>query len=133
MENILKWEEIGIDKSLFEKVNPIFQTAQMTLFHLAAFGDPDAAALVKSMGLTRDQTQNSIHSTASPEQFLSDTIMLEIRYRTMGQLAEHSGHTLVDLPCGYTPRALLFANKGLPYYGLDLPVVIRETRSAFPP
>jgi anti-anti-sigma factor len=44
----------------------------------------------------------------------------------MANLAESSGYTLVDLPCGYTPRAIAFAKKGLPYYGLDLPVVIRE-------
>ena len=52
--------------------------------------------------------------------------MLEARYRTMESLAEGSGCTLVDLPCGYTPRSIAFARKGLPYYGLDLPVVIRE-------
>ena len=52
--------------------------------------------------------------------------MLESRYRTMASLAEDSGYTLVDLPCGYTPRSFAFARKGLPYYGLDLPVVIRE-------
>ncbi|MBQ9002110.1 MAG: STAS domain-containing protein, partial [Eggerthellaceae bacterium] len=53
-------------------------------------------------------------------------IMLESRYRTMASLAQDSGYTTVDLPCGYTPRAIEFARKGLPYYGLDLPAVIRE-------
>ncbi len=123
---MMKREETGMDRALLEKVNPIFQTAQMTLFFLAVSGDPDAAMLVRKMGLDRDRMQNSMHSTASPEQVLSDIIMMEIRYRTMGRLAEHSGCTLVDLPCGYTPRALSFAKKGLPYYGLDLPIVIRE-------
>ena len=52
--------------------------------------------------------------------------MLEIRYRTMARLAEESGYTLVDLPCGYTPRAIEFAKKGRPYWGLDLPAVIQE-------
>ena len=52
--------------------------------------------------------------------------MLETRYRTMARLAEESGHTLVDLPCGYTPRAVEFAKKGRPYCGLDLPAVIQE-------
>lgn len=124
---MLKWEKIRADRLFFEKVNSIFQTAQMTLFFLAASGDPDAETLVRSKGLDRDRMQNSMHSAASPEQVLSDIIIMEIRYRTMEQLALRSGCTLVDLPCGYTPRARSFANKRLAYYGLDLPVVIRET------
>ena len=115
-----------IDNALHEKVNPVFLTAKMTLFQLAANGDPDAAKLAENMGLTLEETQNSANTTASPEQVLGGTIMLEARYRTMASLAESSGYTLVDLPCGYTPRAIEFAKKGLPYYGLDLPVVIRE-------
>jgi len=39
---------------------------------------------------------------------------------------------VVDMPCGYTPRAIAFAKKGLPYYGLDLPVVIREASAQIP-
>ena len=126
MNDVLSSNEATIDYALLEKVNPVFLTAKMTLFQLAANGDFDAAMLVESMGLTLEETQNSANSTASPEQVLGGTIMLEARYRTMASLAESSGYTLVDLPCGYTPRAIAFARKGLPYYGLDLPVVIRE-------
>lgn len=36
------------------------------------------------------------------------------------------------MPCGYTPRAIEFAKKGLPYYGMDLPVVIREASKQIP-
>ena len=126
MENTWNWDEASVDLTLLEKVNPVFNTAKMTLFQLAANGDKDAAALAKSMGLTLEATQDSANTKASPEQVLGGTIMLEIRYRTMARLAEESGFTLVDLPCGYTPRAIEFARKGLPYYGLDLPVVIRE-------
>ena len=115
-----------MENALLEKVNPVFQTAKMTLFQLAANGNQDAAVLAEKMGLTLEATQNSKTTTASPEQVLGGTIMLESRYRTMERLAEESGHTLVDLPCGYTPRAIAFARKGLNYYGLDLPVVIRE-------
>ena len=39
---------------------------------------------------------------------------------------------LVDLPCGYTPRAIKFAKKGLSYYGLDLPAVIQEAAEKIP-
>ena len=126
MSDMLSSSELTIDYALLERVNPVFHTAKMTLIQLAANGDSDAAVLAENMGLTREATQNSANTTALPEQVLGGTIMLESRYRTMANLAEASGYTLVDLPCGYTPRAIAFAKKGLPYYGLDLPVVIRE-------
>ena len=126
MSDTANWSEAEIDNALLEKVNPVFQTAKMTLFQLAENGNADAAALAATMGLTREATQDSANTTASPEQVLGGTIMLESRYRTMALLAEDSGYTPVDLPCGYTPRGIEFARKGLPYYGLDLPVVIRE-------
>ena len=126
MSNMPNWNDAAVDYALLEKVNPVFNTAKMTLFQLAANGDANAATLVRSMGLTLEETQNSATTKASPEQVLGGTIMLEIRYRTMARLAEESGYALVDLPCGYTPRAIEFAEKGLPYYGLDLPAVIQE-------
>ena len=126
MENTWPWDNTAVDYTLLEKVNPVFNTAKMTLFQLAANGDKDAATLAKSMGLTLEATQNSANTKASQEQVLGGTIMLECRYRTMACLAEESGYTPVDMPCGYTPRAIAFARKGLRYYGLDLPAVIRE-------
>ena len=115
MKNTWNWSDAAVDYGLLEKVNPVFNTAKMTLFQLAANGDADAATLAKSMGLTLDATQNSATTKASPEQVLGGTIMLEIRYHTMARLAEESGYTLVDLPCGYTPRAIEFTKKGQPY------------------
>lgn len=132
MSDPMNWNDANADFALFEKVNPVFQTAKMTLYQLAANGDQDAMALAKAMGLTLEATQNSATTTASPEQVLGGTIMLEARYRTMARLAEESGYTLVDLPCGYTPRAIAFAKKGLKYYGLDLPAVIREASVQIP-
>jgi len=126
MLDISNQDETMEYSALLEKVNPVFQTAKMTLFQLAANGDADAAMLAKGMGLTHEATQDSANTTALPEQVLGGTIMLESRYRTMANLAKESGYTLVDLPCGYTPRSIEFAREGLPYYGLDLPVVIRE-------
>ena len=126
MKNTWNWNDATLDQALLEKVNPVFNTAKMTLFQLAANGDANAATLAGRMGLTLEATQNSATTKASPEQVLGGTIMLEIRYRTMARLAEESGFTLVDLPCGYTPRAIEFAGKGHPYYGLDLPAVIQE-------
>ena len=91
MSNTLNWNDATVDYGLLEKVNPVFNTAKMTLFQLAANGNTDAAVLVRDMGLTLEATQNSATTKASPEQVLGGTIMLEIRYRTMARLAEESG------------------------------------------
>ena len=56
-----------------------------------------------------------------------NNIMLETRYRTSVAIAQHLGYkTIVDLPCGYTPRAKMISQKGITYYGLDLPAAIAE-------
>ena len=124
MQNTWNLNDAAVDYALLEKVNPVFNTAKMTLFQLAANGDEDAAMLSKRMGLTLEATQNSATTKASPEQVLGGTIMLEIRYRTMARLAKESGYTLVDLPCGYTSRGIRMSRQGRTYLGFDLPAVI---------
>ena len=47
MNNMKNFEGIEIDQELLERTNPIFNTARMTLFQLAA------------AGLTREDTQDS--------------------------------------------------------------------------
>lgn len=45
----------------------------------------------------------------------------------MNVLAQNSGFdTEIDLPCGYTPKAIKFARKNKKFIGLDLPAVITE-------
>ena len=65
MENTWNLDNVPVDDSLLEKVNPVFNTARMTLFQLAANGNTDAAALAKSMGLTLEATQNSTNTKAA--------------------------------------------------------------------
>ena len=116
-----------MDQNLLERVNPVFNTAKMTIFQLAAAGDQAAAAIAEKMNLTFEQTQNSASSTASPEQMTAALIVLETRYRTMEALARETGYsTIIDLPCGYTPRAITLSGEGIEYYGLDLPAAIAE-------
>ena len=120
-------------QSFFEKTNPVFNTAKTTLFQLARLGDPYAAAISEQMGLTED-TQKSRSFSMSPEEEATFRIVLETRYHMMGALARNSGFpVLADLPCGYTPRAVETAERGMAYIGLDLPAVISEISSIVPP
>ena len=120
------------DQELLEKTNPVFITAKMTLFQMAQNGNPNAVAIVKKMGLAED-TQKSKSFSMSPEEEITFRIVLETRYLTMGKLARESGFpVLVDLPCGYTPRAIETAEEGRKYIGMDLPAVISEMSGIIP-
>ena len=121
----------GVDLDLLERVNPIFNTAKMTLFQLSLTGDENARALSEALGLTLEGTQGSANTKAATMQVLSSAVMMEARYRLTGQAAWTSGCDVeVDLPCGYTPRAVEFARSGRPYVGLDLPATIAEANPA---
>ena len=116
-----------MDLSLLERVNPVFNTAKTTLFQLSGAGDTDAAAIAEKLGLTLEGTHNTEHSTVLPEQLLSGIICMETRFKAVAKLAEQSKcSVIVDLPCGYTPRAIQMSRKGLRYLGLDLPATIAE-------
>lgn len=118
-----------VSRDTLEQTNPVFNTAKMTLFHLAGNGDADAAAISAHLGLTLEQTQNSENTTASQEQIIAGNLNMENRFKTMGVLSEQSGCPVhVDLPCGYTPRFLQDARAGRRYIGMDLPVVISEMK-----
>lgn len=120
-----------MDQNLLERVNPVFNTAKMTVFQLASAGVKDAASVAEKLGLSFEETQNSATTTVSPEQMTANMILVETRWRTCGAIAEESGcKTIVDLPCGYTPRAKAFSKKGIAYYGLDLPAAIAEAEPA---
>lgn len=119
--------DFPIDMKFLERINPVFNTAKMTLFNLVAAGDKDAIQIADKLNLTVDNTQGE----TTPEELLCNSVNLEIRYRTMGAMAEKSGFpTEVDLPCGYTPRAIEFSRKGKKFIGLDLPAAITEAKAA---
>ncbi len=120
-----------MDQSLLERVNPVFNTAKMTVFQLASAGNQDAAAIAEKLNLTFEETQNSSSTTVSDEQMTANVILVETRWRTCAAIAEETGcKTIVDLPCGYTPRAKEMSQRGIAYYGLDLPAAIGEAEPA---
>lgn len=126
MENMFNFDEIEIGQDLLERTNPIFNTARMTLFQLAAADHGDAQEMVERLNLTREDTQDSATVKVGETDLLVNSIIMEARYFASGKLAMESGFTGVDLPCGFTPRALEFARSGRRYVGLDLPATVNE-------
>ena len=130
MKNILNFEEIEINQDLLEKTNPIFNTALMTLYQLAAAGYDDARDVAERLNLTQEDTQNSKTVKGDDYDLFVNSVIMDVRYFTNGKLAKESGFTEVDLPCGFTPRALEFAKSGKKYVGMDLPATINKIEPA---
>ena len=97
-------------------VNPTFQTAQQTLYLLAAARNEDAICYIQQMGLKNglehsrkdSQRENPIFTQQEAENLmLGVTLGVECRYETLTRLIRDSGLANVfDIACGYTPRAL---------------------------
>ena len=130
MDNTFNFEGIEIDQDLLERTNPIFDTAMMTLFQLAAAGHDDAKAVAERLNLTREDTQDSKTVKADDDDLFINSIIMDVRYFTNGKIAKESGFTVVDLPCGFTPRAIEFAKSGNKFVGMDIPATINEIEPA---
>lgn len=113
-----------VNYSVQARTNPVFLTGKTAICLMAKAGIPDADLIVRCLGLEDDQPLQSI---ADFDTILGNAIVVESKYRTMCRLIEDCGyHVCVDLPCGYTPKALHLTKKGLHFVGLDLPIVIQE-------
>ena len=115
----------ALEKELRERTNPVFNTAKATVMNICLSGDEDARLLAERLGIDtgsvmRESEQKTVFGMAN-------TAVLETRYRTMNALisALEMG-TVLDIPCGYTPRALNKAFRDIHYIGCDLPAVIDE-------
>ena len=69
--------ELTIDQNLLERINPVFNTAKMTLFQLSAAGDRDAVRISEKLGLTLENTNR----VSTPEEMIHNIIVLETRFR----------------------------------------------------
>jgi len=128
MDNL--FDDVNVDGELLERANPIFNTAKMTLYQLAASGDEDSIRLVEKLGFTED-TQNSATTTSDAVKLLIESLLMDMRYHTIEKLAMEEGDfTEIDLPCGYLPKALRYTKAGHRFVGLDLPAAIREIEPA---
>ena len=130
MDNLFNFDEIKVDAELLERANPIFNTAKMTLFQLAASGDRDSVRMAEQLGLT-ETTQNSTTTTSDAVKLLIESLLMDMRYHTIEKLAMEEGDfTEIDLPCGYLPKALRYTRAGHRFIGLDLPATIAEVEPA---
>ena len=114
----------GADQSAQVRTNPIFMTGKTAICLMAKGEIPDADKILRSLKL---EDYAPIQNMNDPDIILGNALVVEAKYRTMCYLIKNSGYQLcVDLPCGYTPKALHMSNAGLRFIGLDLPIVVKE-------
>ncbi len=110
-------------RELWARTNPVFNTAKTTLMDFCLFGDEDARLLADRLGLRTDSVMGE--SEQKVVFGAANVTVIEARYRAMNNLIRATGiGTVVDLPCGYTPRALNEMFRDTHYIGCDLPAVI---------
>ena len=110
------------DDNAQARANPVLLTAKTAVCLMADAGISDADKIVDKLGL-----HGGDFGMADPEMMLGNELVVEAKYRTMCRLIENTGiQTNVDLPCGYTPKAVHMSEKGLRFVGLDLPIVAQE-------
>ena len=114
--------KIETDYNAQAKANPVFMTAKTAIYFMNQAGLTDSSKIVDALKL-----DGKIFQGADSNTLIGNALVVEAKYRTMCRLIENSGcHTCVDLPCGYTPKALHLTEKGFRFIGLDLPIVVQE-------
>ena len=117
-------EKNSVDYSAQARTNPVFMTAKTAVCLMAQAGIPDAAEIAGRLGLG---SAGEVSGMEDAGMLLGNALVVEAKYRTMLRLIEASGYRInVDLPCGYTPKALHLTAKGFQFIGLDLPIVAGE-------
>lgn len=110
------------DYSAQARTNPVFLTAKMAVCLMADAGIEGAEDIARLLNAKSEDLGMS-----DPDVLLGNELVVEAKYRTMCRLIEQAGYqTNVDLPCGYTPKALYISGKNMRFIGLDLPIVANE-------
>jgi len=113
------------EKAINLEVNPSSNTAITTLIMLANAGYDQASAILEKMGVEKEKVFHGIERKDMINRPVD--IARELRYVALNRTIEESGYqTLMDLPCGYTPKVFEFTEKGMRYIGCDLPAVIDD-------
>ncbi len=110
--------------SIQARVNPVYLTAKTAVCLMAQAAIQDADKIVHVLGL---ENNAPLKNKMDAETILGNALVVEAKYRTMCRLIEESGYPIcVDLPCGYTPKAIHMTERGRRFVGLDLPIVVQE-------
>ena len=114
--------------NLYEEVNPVFNTAKMTLHSLAQAGVAEAAEFEKALlELEPEKSKFSPDEKILSEKPIEtiNKFALELRYHVANRETMLAGNkNVLDLACGYTPRGQYLLDKGYRYVGGDLPAVV---------
>lgn len=111
-------------RTMQERVNPVFLTAKTAVCLMMQAGIQDADKIVHALAM---ESNVPIQNMMDAETILGNALVVESKYRTMCRLIEASGYqTCVDLPCGYTPKAIYMTEHNRNFVGLDLPIVVQE-------
>lgn len=116
-------------------VNPTYLTAKSTVFMFAVAGNEDAKKMIAGLGLQetlakRDPSDNLVSEADAKALMAGVTVAIEARYAALSRTLKKDGYkNLLDVACGYTPRAIFCKNNGISYAGLDVPVVAEELQS----
>ena len=109
---------------LRERTNPGFNTAKSTLVYLMGAGDENAAMMARELHIEPDKVFKGEQQAALGLGMMTN---VDAYYEIINQLlAAAPEPTVVDLGCGYTPRALSPELAGKRYIGCDLPIVTDE-------
>ena len=115
-------------KELNIKVNPTSNTAITTLIMLANAHYDKALEILDKMGVEKESIFHGVDQNDMINR--PSDIVRELRYVAINRTIEESGFkTLIDLPCGYTPKVFEFTEKGMQYIGCDLPAVSNDFSS----
>lgn len=106
--------------SLEHDINPVYDTARNCLVNLAKAECQEALLLNKYLRFTENtEVDNPIAKGTA--------LFQEIRYRFVNRAIEETGYkNIMDVGCGFSPRAIPFSKKGYDYVGADLPAAIKE-------
>lgn len=116
-------------------VNPTYLTAKSTVFLLAVAGNEDAKRMIAGLGLEdalsrRDPSDTLVSENDAKALMTGVAVAIEARYAALSRTLKNDGcKNLLDVACGYTPRAIFCKNNGIAYAGLDVPVVAEELQS----
>ena len=117
-------------------VNPTYLTAKTTLYFLGEAGNQDARKMMDELGIQDEIRQDHPEENGS-QPLISESeekallagsaLAVEARYERLSRYMRETGcRNLLDIACGYTPRAIYCEQEGIDYVGLEVPVVAEE-------